>query len=196
MFIFSFKHQCLVLFLQVAVSHSVVTTVPSHLGCSRSQSDLHPLTFQPLVMSSSSKDSSHLDRKTDIVKYLSVGCCMVDSGQFCDGILTEKESGDSKVTSLEWSCPVRLITSEGGSRMTLTLSVRSRIGMTYKPLCVSGVEENGITFLTVEVDKAPSCFIENQCSFPLFFGQTLMNLTLKGKCFESLSNNVHTFDFC
>ncbi|KAH3830465.1 hypothetical protein DPMN_103709 [Dreissena polymorpha] len=47
-------------------------------------------------------------------------------------------------------------------------------------LCVTAQEERGVTYLTVKIDNAPTCFIQNHCNFPLYIGQAMMNLTLKG----------------
>ncbi|WAR00328.1 VP13B-like protein [Mya arenaria] len=163
----------------VTVKHSISSIVQSHSSCDRKQSDLHPITFQPLLLVQNSNKKADIDHKTDIVKYVSVGYLPKDKSNKTTSYSNEENSAVQEAFS-DWSFPVRLLSSDGGRRMTLTVVVRDGEIVTYRALCVSGVEEQGMTYLSVQVDKAPACLLENQCSFPLFFGQTLMNLSLKG----------------
>lgn len=79
-----------------------------------------------------------------------------------------------------WSFPLRLLANENGCRMTSSLVVEDS-SLKYEAICVSGTVKDGVTYFTIQIDTAPVCFIENQCPFPLYYGQTLMNLSLKSK---------------
>lgn len=101
----------------------------------------------------------------------------------------ESESGGTQVDENErpdvveecdWSFPIRLVANEAGCRMTTSLGVWKKKSLSHEAFCITGVEKSGVVYFTIQVDKSPVCYIDNQCNIPLHVGQTLMNLSLSG----------------
>ena len=165
--------------------------INSHLGCQRDRSDLQPLTFLPLQYSCDIQQTCDIDQDTDIVNYLTLknsGRIVQNKENTSPSSNTKETGGEgfSEVSSpscsdFDWTFPVRLLASENGSRMTTSLTVGKNQDVKQEALCITGVEKNGIIYFTIQVDTAPSCFIQNQCYFPLYYGQTLMDLSISGK---------------
>lgn len=155
--------------------------VSSHLGSDRNQKDLQPLSFQPLLVECEKERQLEIDHSTDFVNYLTIAYAKILNPEADDNSQKEVSVGNSERNDFHWSFPVRLMCNETGTRMTTSLTIEDKENEKYEAICVSGIVKGGVTYFTVQIDTAPVCFIQNQCSFPLYFGQTLMNLTLKSK---------------
>lgn len=90
----------------------------------------------------------------------------------------------------EWACPLRVTATENGTRSTVTLpkppDCQSDIHTI--PLVVTGHLKDGVTYLVVQEDKAPACVVHNHCTFPLSFGQAVVNMSSTGKLFKDCLN--------
>ncbi|KAK3589215.1 hypothetical protein CHS0354_020076 [Potamilus streckersoni] len=141
--------------------------LPCHLSCDKLTSDIQPLLSVP-VIAPNLPDLPVLTMETTFTHYLSFRGTAPQGSEFKDS------------PELEWSYPVRLKTSEVGARMTMCVFVWEKEIKKCKPLCLSGHMKNDISYFVLRDDQAPFCLIKNNCSFPLVFGQTLMNLSLSG----------------
>ncbi|GAB1597682.1 vacuolar protein sorting-associated protein 13B-like [Argonauta hians] len=77
-----------------------------------------------------------------------------------------------------WSFPLRMTSSKSGVRLTTSVPIRASNFATSRPLVISGHTDEGLTYFVAEADHSPGCLLSNCCSFPLTYGQTLMNLTV------------------
>ncbi|KAL3889914.1 hypothetical protein ACJMK2_002232 [Sinanodonta woodiana] len=141
--------------------------LPSHQSCDKLTSDIQPLLSVP-VIASNQADLPMSTMETTFTHYLSFRGTTRQGSEFKDS------------PELEWSYPVRLTTSETGTRMTMSVLVWEKETRRCKPLCLSGYVRNDISYFVLRNDQAPFCLIRNNCSFPLVFGQALMNLSLSG----------------
>jgi hypothetical protein len=163
--------------------------ISSHLGCHRDKSDLQPLTFLPLQYSCDIQQTTDIDQATDMFNYLA----LKNSGRTLENKGNNdksREAGNDNLSEVslsacnkdfDWTFPVRLVANENGCRMTTSVTVRKGNDVKQEALCITGLEKNGIIYFTIQIDTAPTCFIQNQCYFPLYYGQTLMDLSLSGK---------------
>ncbi|XP_014791410.2 intermembrane lipid transfer protein VPS13B [Octopus bimaculoides] len=77
-----------------------------------------------------------------------------------------------------WSFPLRITSSKAGVRLTASVPIKASSYATTRPLVISGHTDEGLTYFVAEQDNSPGCLISNCCSFPVTYGQTLMNLSI------------------
>lgn len=83
--------------------------------------------------------------------------------------------------NFDWTFPVRLVANESGCRMTTSLTVDSNNSVNQEALCITSQEKDGVTYITIQIDSAPSCLIKNHCNISLYYGQTLMDVATSGR---------------
>lgn len=86
----------------------------------------------------------------------------------------------SEMESSKWSLPLRLASNKDGARLCVSVPNCKPDEACTKPYCVTAKIHDGVTYLVMEKDRGPMCVINNNCSFPIIFGQALMNITLSG----------------
>lgn len=151
-------------------------TLKSHIKCRRDEHDFQPLTFQPVMYSINADFKYTLDQNTQFVNYLSIQ--NVENAETIahgnSNWVESKSSNinrESKTKISHWSFPVRLESNEIGVRSTLCVYVCTGEVIGNVALCITGQNMNNVTYYTVAEDKAPVCYIQNNCLFPLFYGQ-------------------------
>ena len=160
------------------------------------------MTFQPLLVAADTEKQQEIDHSTQFINYLTLANVQkskkdtgakLSSNAAEDSLQVKKSNKKLTQDSFDWSFPVRLAANETGARMTTSFVVEDGEKLKYEAICVSGCVKDGMTYFTLQVDTAPVCFIQNQCPFPLYFGQTLMNLTLKSNYTSTLTFYLHIY---
>ncbi|KAL4227239.1 Vacuolar protein sorting-associated protein 13B [Mactra antiquata] len=167
----------------------------SKLGCHRDKSDLDPVNFHSLLYNTNSDKKYNIDQNTDFIKYLSLRNNVSRSvNKNRDQPNLNEEKGEELLDRVDgdWSFPIRLVTNDSGCRMTTSLGIWKKNKLTQESLCITGIEKNGVTYFTVQLDQSPVCYINNECNFPLHVGQTLMNLSLSGITTQEETELINT----
>ena len=153
------EHYHLYIFtFQVDVPISEAVNIPSHLGCDGDKSDLHPLTFQPLLLDQKDDKSFEIDQSTEFLHYITIkgtdtnihSSCLVNGDN-----LAVKETRQS-----DWSYPVRLMANENGCRMSSAVTVCRDGRSQCVALCLVGQSYQGCVYFTVHVDQTPACYLQ------------------------------------
>lgn len=73
------------------------------------------------------------------------------------------------VVDFDWSHPVRLTSTEKGTKLTVAVPTQDCDLHTW-PLCITGFFRQGLHYYVVREHESPSCVIHNNTQFPLCYG--------------------------
>ncbi|XP_048244061.1 vacuolar protein sorting-associated protein 13B-like isoform X2 [Haliotis rufescens] len=103
-----------------------------------------------------------------------------EDSRFVHYLAIRETIDSSEMESSKWSLPLRLASNKDGARLCVSVPNCKPDEACTKPYCVTAKIHDGVTYLVMEKDRGPVCVINNNCSFPIIFGQALMNITLSG----------------
>ena len=93
----------------------------------------------------------------------------------------EGEKGDRGEDLPQWSLPLRIRTTETGTRLNTAIpSSHLSVEFVTRSYALTSQEKFGITFLVLSEEK-PLIELHNNCNFTVYYGQTLIGVTIAGK---------------
>ena len=85
-----------------------------------------------------------------------------------------------ETTDTPWSIPVRIRISPGGSRCNVVVPHGSPSTSPAHQFVLTCHESCGVAYLVLREETYPVIEIHNNCTFPLQFGQSLMDISMEG----------------
>ncbi len=122
--------------------------------------------------------TTHTDSIINCVQYITLGLVDLDTKDQPG----QGQSGQGQCVDRHWSIPVRMRMTEAGTRCNVSLPCEASVTSPYttKPCILTTQEKFGIIYMVLSAEPHPPIELHNNCNFTIYYGQSLMALTIDG----------------